>query len=247
VPDFSVKESKSGGNLDSLWLITFADLMVQLMAFFAIVFSLTQLNTGDASQLIQSLREELGLSRNASSAGDGVLPGADGLEPDRVTTLDKLVADMKTEDPPDEDEGVRLRVVTFRGSILFDEGSSDVKPEFRPWLTRIAQLSHDYAGYHLVLEGHAAPRERGRRNGGDVWALSSERAQAVARSLVSLGVDPTIMIPEFRGDSIVDVDASSPEGRLLARQVRFRFQRAENVTRSQPAVVPEPVSEDSGD
>jgi chemotaxis protein MotB len=244
VPDLSLKEPKSGGNLENLWLITFADLMVQLMAFFAIVFSLTQLNTGDASQLIQSLREELGLSRNASSAGDGILPGADGLEPDRVTTLDKLVADMKTEDPPDEDEGVRLRVVTFRGSILFDEGRSDVKPEFSPWLTRIAQLSQDYTGYHLVLEGHAAPRERG-RNGGDVWALSSERAQAVARSLVGLGVDPAIMIPEVRGDSVIDIDASSPEGRLLARQVRFRFQRAENPTRSLPPVQePVPAEDD---
>jgi chemotaxis protein MotB len=224
VRGFFGKERRKDGNFENLWLITFADLMIQLMAFFAIVYSYTHLNASGASDLINALRKELGL-KSYMPPGEGILPGALGLDPDKATDLEKLIGDMKIEDGPDE--GVRLRVVTFRGSILFDEGSAIVKPEFRPWLERIAALSNQYRGYHLVLEGQAAPLERS-RNGGDAWALSSERAQAVARQLVLGGIEPKYMIPEFRGDTIVEADASLLEGRALARQVRFRFQRVES-------------------
>ena len=221
---FPGRERRKNSNLEYLWLTTFADLMVQLMAFFAIVYSYTQLNITDSGTLIQALRQELGI-KSETPRGDGILPGSTGLDINRASDLEKQIADMKVEEGPDE--GVRLRVVTFRGSILFDEGSAVVKPEFQPWLKRIAELSKEYPGFHVVLEGQAAQRERS-LNGGDVWTLSGERAQAVARRLVSLGLEPTLMIPESRGDSIVDDDTSSPEGRALARQVRFRFQRVDN-------------------
>jgi len=223
VRDLTGRAQKKDGRLENLWLMSFADLMVQLMAFFAVVLSYTFLNNPDPGALIQALREELGLKSEVPEGG-GILPGALGIDPDRASDLEKLVADEKTEEGPDE--GVRMRVVTFRGSILFDEGSAAVRNEFQPWLERIVTLSREYQGFNLVLEGQAAPRERS-RNGGDAWALSSERAQAVARRLVSHGIEPMLMIPEFRGDSIVEGDAASPEGRALARQVRFRFQRVD--------------------
>jgi len=225
VRDFFGIERKKNSNLEYLWLTTFADLMVQLMAFFAVVYSYTQINAADSSALMQALRRELGLGvKSETPPGDGILPGSTGLDMNRASDLEKLIADVKVEEGPDE--GVRLRVVTFRSSILFDEGSAVIKPEFQPWLNRIATLSKEYRGFHLVIEGRAAPRERS-RNGGDVWTLSGERAQAVARKLASQGLEPVFMIPESRGDSIVD-DVSSPEGRALARQVRFRFQRVDN-------------------
>jgi len=221
--DFFETVRKKSGHFENLWLITFADLMVQLMAFFAVVYSYIQIDTSNASALIQALRKELGFKSPAVS-GYGILPGSLGIEPDKATDLEKLIADMKVEEGPDE--GVRLRVVTFRGTILFDEGSAVFNPDFRPYLERIVALSEEYSGYSVVIEGHAAPHER-RLFGGDAWSLSGERAQAVARELVSLGIDPAIIIPESRGDSVVESDTSSPEGRSIARQVRFRFQRVD--------------------
>jgi flagellar motor protein MotB len=222
--DFFETWRKKGGHLENMWLITFADLMVQLMAFFAFVYSYTQIDTSNSSALIQALRKELGLKSTAAH-GYGILPGSLGPEPDKAADLEKLIADMKVEEG--SDEGVRLRVVTFRGSILFDEGSAVFNPDFQPYLDRIVTLSNEYPGYNIVIEGHTAPRER-RLNGGDAWTLSGERAQAVARKLVSLGMDPAIIIPESRGDSVVESDASSPEGRSMTRQVRFRFQRVDS-------------------
>jgi len=225
-------ERRREGQFDNLWLVTFADLMVQLMAFFAVVYSYSQLSMADSSSLLKALREELGIKSSSGPhplgegklQGEGILQGTQGLPPDRASDLEKFIADMKNQDGPDE--GVKLRVVTLRGSILFDESSSAVKPEFNLWLQRIATLSREYPGFVLVLEGHAAPNERG-SNGGDSWALSGERSSAVARKLVSLGMEPVFVIPEARGDTLFEGDATTREGLSLARQVRFRFQRAE--------------------
>jgi flagellar motor protein MotB len=224
--DLFGKGREIDGKLENLWLITFADLMVQLMAFFAIIFSYTSLYIGDSNALIKALQEELGVKSNKSQmpTGDGILPGSIGIQSDRASDLEKLIAEMRAEEGPDE--GVHLRVITFRGSVLFDEGSAILGLEFQPWLDRIAELIKAYPGYVVVLEGRAAPRERS-RNGGDVWTLSGERAQAVARKLASMGVEPVLMVPESRGDSLVEGDTSSQEARALARQVRFRFQRVE--------------------
>ena len=228
MPDNVKSSNRQDARLENLWLVTFADLMVQLMAFFAVVYSYTLINSTDYSPLVQELRKELGL-KSMMPPGDGVLPGAMGIDPEKASDLEKLLA--PTEEAVDgPDHGVRLRIVSFRGSILFDEGSSTVRPAFQPWLERIAALSKEYAGYHLVLEGQAAPGERSGSNGGDIWALSGERAQAVARKLVSLGIEPANMIPESRGDSLVEWegDPSSREGRALARQVKFHFQRVDS-------------------
>jgi len=217
-------ERRREGQFDNLWLITFADLMVQLMAFFAVVYSYSQLSVDSSSSLILALREELGI-KGSDTQGEGILPGTLGLPPDRASDLEKFIADMKNQDGPDE--GVKLRVVSLRGSILFDEGSSTVKPEFNMWLQKIASLSREYPGFILVLEGHTSPNERG-GNGGDSWTLSGERSSAVARKLVSLGMEPACVIPEARGDTLFEGDSTTSESRSLARQVRFRFQRAES-------------------
>jgi len=217
-------ERRREGQFENLWLITFADLMIQLMAFFAVVYSYSQISMADSGSFIRALREELGI-KGSVPQGEGILLGTQGLPPDRASDLEKFIADMKNENGPDE--GVRLRVVTLRGSILFDEGSSTVKPEFNLWLKKIASLSREYPGFILVLEGHSAPNEKG-INGGDSWALSGERSNAVARKLISLGMEPVFVIPESRGDTLFEGDSATREGRSLARQVRFRFQRAES-------------------
>jgi outer membrane protein OmpA-like peptidoglycan-associated protein len=116
-----------------------------------------------------------------------------------------------------------MRIVSFRGAILFGEGSVTVPREFQPLLTRIAQMVGDYPGFQLVCEGHAAPGERGR--GMDPLDLSGQRAQAVVRLLAAQGLDPKGMAAEAHGDAQVDGDPSTPEGRALQRRVAFRFQR----------------------
>jgi chemotaxis protein MotB len=212
---------RRGVDFESLWLITFADLMVQLMAFFAVIYSFSLQGQQQMSQVVQSLQKELGVKVEGPS-GNGILPGTTGVGTDRAADLEKLLADIQAKEGPDA--GVHMRIVSFRGSILFGEGSSTVDTVFQPLMTRISTLVGEYPGFTLICEGHAAPGERS-RSGGDALELSGQRAQAIVRFLAAQNLDMKTIAAEAHGDSQIEGDPSSPEGRALQRRVKFRFQR----------------------
>lgn len=205
-------------DLESLWLMTFADLMVQLMAFFALLYSFSVADQTKLQQAVQSIQKALGV---AAKAGDGILPGSTGLDPARATDLEKLLnAAQATEGP---EAGTRLRFVSFRGALIFEEGRADLTPGSDVLLVRLSELAARYPGFTLVCEGHAAPGERGRA--GDALDLSAQRALAAQRFLAGLGLPAARVTSEARGDSQPEGDGATPEGRALQRRVTFRFQR----------------------
>jgi flagellar motor protein MotB len=206
-------------DFEGLWLITFADLMVQLMAFFAVIYSFSAQDQHKMKEVLNSFQHELGVR-----GGDGILEGSTGLDPARAADLEKLLTNLKPASGADSGVGVRMRIVSFRGGVLFDEGSAAILPAFQPLLTRIAQMAGDYPGYSLIVEGHAAPGERAHAKG-DALDLSGLRAQAVLRLLRAQGMNPKDLAAEAHGDTQVDGDPGSREGRALQRRVMFRFQR----------------------
>ncbi|MBI4911601.1 MAG: OmpA family protein [Acidobacteria bacterium] len=210
---------------DSLWLITFADLMVQLMAFFALAYSVSATDTQRFHAILRSLRKELGVAtaHDLSPKGDqGILPGSLGLDPSRAADLERLLSERPS--TPGPDIGTRMRMVSFRPSVLFEEGSPVIPPGSALLLDRLAGLTRDYPGFQLVCEGHAAPGERG-RGGQDALELSGLRAQAAVRFLAASGIEAKILAAEAHGDSLPEGQWSAPEGRALQRRVSFRFQR----------------------
>ncbi|MCE1228861.1 MAG: OmpA family protein [Firmicutes bacterium] len=210
-------------DFESLWLITFADLMVQLMAFFAVIYSMKVQDQAHMGDLAASLQKALGLA-TTTDKGHGAAPLPPVPNPsEKAADLESLLSDLKATEGPDV--GSRMRIVTFRGSILFPEGSATIDPTFEPLLNRIAELSVEYPGFYLVCEGHAAEGEKGRGNA-DALDLSGQRAQTVLRYLMGKGMDAQLMTAEAHGDSRPDAKGASPEGRALQRRVKFRYQRA---------------------
>jgi flagellar motor protein MotB len=212
-----LRQARRKDDFEGLWLITFADLMVQLMAFFAVIYSFSAQDQQKLQLVLQSFQHELGVK------GTGILPGNLGIDPNRAADLEKHLSELKP--VVGEDVGVHMRIVSFRGAVLFEEGSAAVPRVFQPLLTRINQMSRDYPGFTLVCEGHAAPGERGRAAGVDALALSGQRAEATVRTLVEQGMPAASVAAEAHGDSRLDGDPGSPEGRALQRRVMFRFQR----------------------
>ena len=210
---------------DSLWLITFADLMVQLMAFFALAYSFSATDQEKFQQILKSLRKELGVATAADTRDtgrEGVLPGAQGLDPTRSADLERLLNERRPIEGPEV--GVQLRLVSFRPAILFEEGGVGMTEGSGLLLDRLSKLTFDYPGFQLVCEGHAAVAERG-KGGADALELSGLRSQAAMRELIRLGIDPKTMAAEAHGDSQTEGEGESPEGRALQRRVSFRFQR----------------------
>jgi len=207
-------------DLESLWLVTFADLMVQLMAFFALLYSFSVTDQAKLQQAVNSIQKALGVE-GKMGAGDGILPGSTGMDPNKAEDLEKLLSAAQATEG--RDVGTRLRLVSFRGSLIFDEGSATLTPGTDVLLAKLSELALRYPGFTLVCEGHAAPGERGR--GGDALDLSAQRALAAQRFLAGMGLPPTQLSSEARGDTQPEGDIGTPEGRALQRRVTFRFQR----------------------
>ncbi|MBK9796675.1 MAG: flagellar motor protein MotB [Holophagaceae bacterium] len=112
-------------DLESLWLVTFADLMVQLMAFFALLYSFSVADQTKLQQALNSIQKALGVQTQAS-AGDGILPGSRGMDPAKAEDLEKQLSAAQADDG--RDVGTRLRFVTFRAALIFDEGSAALTP-----------------------------------------------------------------------------------------------------------------------
>ncbi|HLO67710.1 MAG TPA: flagellar motor protein MotB [Holophaga sp.] len=200
---------------ESLWLITFADLMVQLMAFFAVIYGMTSQDQRKVQEVLLALQHELG------ARGEGVLPGHQGIAPQMAGDLEKLLTDIRPVEG--QDAGVRMQVVRFRGGLLFPEGGVAIDPTYEAMLRRVVEITVQYPGYTLVCEGHTAQGERGRAQ--DSLDLSGQRAQAVVRRLAAMGMDPALLAAEAHGDSQLEGNPDTPEGRALQRRVLFRFQR----------------------
>ena len=207
-------------DLESLWLVTFADLMVQLMAFFALLYSFSVSDQSKLQQALTSIQKALGVQGQIGS-GDGILPGSRGLDPARADDLEKQLSAAQANEG--RDVGTRLRFVSFRAALIFEEGSATLTSGSDVVLTRLSELALRYPGFTLVCEGHAAPGERSRA--GDALDLSAQRALAAQRYLGAIGLPPAHLSSEAHGDSQPEGDVETPEGRALQRRVTFRFQR----------------------
>ena len=93
-------------------------------------------------------------------------------------------------------------MVTMPDAILFDSGKADLKPAAKQVLDKIAAvLNKDYARKKIRVEGHTdkQPIAKTSKIWEDNWELSSARALAVVRYLVSKGVDPARLSGDANG------------------------------------------------
>jgi chemotaxis protein MotB len=220
----SEQAARSKTELESLWLVTFADLMVQLMAYFALLYSFSVSDQTKLQTAVVSIQKALGVKPEdgVKIIGDGILPGSTALDPAKATDLEKLLSAAQVQEG--KDLGTKLQFVSFRGALGFEEGSPALTLGSDVLLVRLSSLMTQYAGFTLVCEGHAAQGERG-RNGVDALELSAQRAMAAQRYLAALGVPPQRLASEAHGDTRIEDSGDTPEGRGLQRRVTFRFQR----------------------
>ena len=85
-------------------------------------------------------------------------------------------------------DGLRIQIVDEQSRAMFDSGSAVVKPYMQELLHEIAQVLAEVPN-RLTLEGHtdATPYSAGER-GYSNWELSSDRANASRRELLSGGL-----------------------------------------------------------
>lgn len=101
--------------------------------------------------------------------------------------------------------------------ILFDTGSTTLKPESGPELRNILQLLKEDPNLSLAIEGHTDNQGGPSIN----LPLSERRAEAVKTWLVSQGIDASRLTTKGFGDTKPIDTNSTAEGRANIRRVEF--------------------------
>lgn len=115
--------------------------------------------------------------------------------------------------------------LTIQGSILFDSGKVDLKPDCLPVMEKVGQILESYAGGTIEIEGHTDNVPMG---GGGKYSnndeLSSGRALTVFYYLEeNTNLDPSKIVHTGRGEYDPIADNSTDEGRARNRRVEIKI------------------------
>ncbi|WFE69626.1 flagellar motor protein MotB [Thiomicrospira sp. R3] len=197
------------------WMVTFADLMSLLMAFFALLYAMSSIEDHKFREVATSLQSVFGDAKSGIFEFDGktiieMHPDSpvenDQQENEKFEQMAEMIQEIyepqenvQVEVNPD-DQTVQL---TFEGEALFRSGSADLLPQFRVELRRMFPV-RDIENAKILVRGHTdrVPLTGSRRFRTN-WDLSASRAASVGEYLLDLGfVKAENLKVEGRADSM---------------------------------------------
>jgi chemotaxis protein MotB len=181
-----------GGTLR--WLLTYADMITLLLAFFIMIYAISRLDV----QKYQALTESLQRTFRRSTLVVAPIPGTDTRKPPpeaapTPTAMQRLAAEFAEDlraGRLELEQASDAIVLRFPDAILFSRGSAEVQPSAHDLLARVAQVVRKLPT-HIEVEGHTDTLPISSAQFPSNWELSVARATAVVRELVATqGISP---------------------------------------------------------
>lgn len=171
------------------WLLTYADLITLLLIMFIVLYSMSMIDAQKFKQLAQHLRAAFG---GVLQQGPTFLKGqGDRIIPDLVQRLSEAVEGAGGEGAAQvfrDQRGIVVRLMT--DNVLFDRGSADLSDATKGILDALAKPLME-SPFPVLVEGHTDDLPiRGRGAYASNWELSTARASAVVRHLITAGKVP---------------------------------------------------------
>jgi chemotaxis protein MotB len=160
-------EEESGNE----WLVTYADAMTLLLAFFVLLVSFSKVDLVTFEQVQAGIARDLGQRTVARPAAQ--------LRAQLEAMVDSLgVADAVRVDTFDRGIALELAASTF-----FRTGSAEIRPESRTILLRISEtlVAPRYSKFKIAVEGHTDDTPPTIARYATNWDLSGARAAKIVR------------------------------------------------------------------
>jgi chemotaxis protein MotB len=164
------------------WLVSYADFITLLFAFFVVLFATGQSDKRKKAELAESIHSafsQMGLFESHAKAESM------DVRPESLPTMRQRLMDVAR---PELDSGVIAihdspngLVISLQEAGFFDSGSAAVRPVALPVLNRIAAILPDVP---LRIEGHTDDEPIHTPQFASNWELSSSRASSIARLLL---------------------------------------------------------------
>lgn len=219
------------------WLLTYSDLITLLMIFFVIMYAISNVDAQKYKVLSQSLEGALNPAGigGTGSGSDGTASGggidvshaitdgsADKVDPKLVAAAEeitKLIKEKNLQDKVSVSIQERGVVVGLMNTVLFDPGSTHIKPDAIPTLVAIGQIANGVHNY-IRVEGNTDDVPMNTPQIPSNWELSVLRATEVLKLLISQSnVAPDKISAVGYGEYRPSVPNTSAENRSKNRKV----------------------------
>ncbi len=217
------------------WLVSYADFITLLFAFFVVMYSVSSVNEGKFRAVSSSIRAALRpivsplVSTNPFKLGEHkpnrvVLDMHKPMEPvyRRLRrSFSRLPNEAMFNSRATIRETGRGIVITIQGSLMFEPGSAVILPEARPFLEALGDVLGEF-DRKVTVEGHTDNVPISTAPFPSNWELSAARAVVVLRLLSDVyGVSPERLSAVALGEHRPIADNGTPEGRIKNRRVEI--------------------------
>lgn len=181
------------------WIVSFACLMILMLAFFIVLVSYGTMEKGRIVQFVGSFRGSL----NILPGGVKTEPSEEVVKPSRELTAEFTEAKgfLSKVGEAKRKSGFKWKLgisVTTKGVLInlsdyllfgLDPGKADINPEMKPFLSELAELIRD-TSYLVRIEGHTDNAPIHTKEFPSNWELSTARAVNVLKYLMNEGGIP---------------------------------------------------------
>jgi chemotaxis protein MotB len=234
------------------WLVSYADFITLLFAFFVVMYSISSVNEGKFRTVSDSIKAALNpivspanvavpftIGQNKAVT---VNPTIDTVKEPAVRRLREIMRSLKNETQLDIIQMKELSngdiVLTLPDTVLFRTGEAVLRPEALPFIQAISEVLIDL-DRHVRVEGHTDNVPIRTVQFPSNWELSATRAVTVVRTLSEqYGLQGDHLTAVGHADSRPLADNLTPEHRAKNRRVEIVVQEARQVP--QPIEAAEP-------
>jgi chemotaxis protein MotB len=208
------------------WLVSYADFITLLFAFFVVLYSAAQVDKRRAAQVASAI--QTAFHQNGSLPP----PAANGGSPQSQTTppnsdeqqsgLKKQIEQTLAAEISNGDVAVRTSpeglVISLREVGFFDSGSAEIKASSAVAFAELAEILRKN-GSDIRIEGHTDNVPIHNSKFSSNWDLSTARATATIRLLIRYKLNPERMSAAGYAEFHPVAGNDTPEGRANNRRV----------------------------
>lgn len=216
------------------WVISYADFITLLFAFFVVMYAISSINVSKYRSVSEGMKTAFN-KKNKTNAGGGeivtIIPNkqSDQHFDELGKNLGKTLSQLKNGDFHINRQEGWIEIDMKAGS-LFASGSADLKPLAMIKLMQIASTLEGN-GYPISIEGYTDNIPMDSSQYPSNWELSSARAAAVARTLITYGIDPGRLTIMGFGEQYPISDNNNEIGRAKNRRVNMIIAKDKMVPR----------------
>ena len=219
------------------WLVSYADFMTLLFAFFVVMYAISSVNEGKYRVFSNSLLNAFGKPRPMLNEPEPQAPQRpmqllprprphDALlrrEREQMTgiarDLLKALAPLVTQGKVRVTETSRGVSIEINDSILFAQGEAKLSTESSEVLKAIATILKSDA-HAIQVEGHTDNVPISKAQFPSNWELSAVRASGVVRLFIENGIGENRLVAVGHGSNQPAASNDSAEGRMRNRRVQ---------------------------